>query len=215
MNKIKKLVLFLILVSFGIAFYYYPTMPDMMASHWGFNGEVNGYMTKFWGLFLLPILSLGLFLLFLLIPKIDPLRENVVKFIKYFDRFILVMELFLFYIYILTILWNRGLQFNISGILTPALGLLFFYMGVLMENARPNWFIGIRTPWTLSSENVWNKTHKLGGKLYKASGIIALLGVFAGDLSIFFVLIPIILVSFYLTIYSYVEYGKEKSQNSK
>jgi uncharacterized membrane protein len=209
MNKIKTAVIAMILISFVVAIFLYPQMPDMMASHWNYTGQVNGYMSKFWGLFLMPILSLALFGIFLLIPKIDPLKENVAKFGKYFDGFILVMELFLFYLYLLTIFWNRGVEFNMTGLLTPALGILFYYIGILIENAKPNWFIGIRTPWTLSSENVWTKTHRLGGKLYKAAGVISLFGIFAGDYGIFFVLIPIVFVSIYLTVYSYMEYKKE------
>jgi uncharacterized membrane protein len=154
-------------------------------------------------------MSAALFGLFLLIPKIDPLKENVVKFGKYFDGFILIMELFLFYLYLLTIFWNRGAEFNMTGFLTPATGILFYYMGILIENAKPNWFIGIRTPWTLSSENVWTKTHQLGGKLYKAAGVISFFGILAGNYGIFFVLIPIVCVSIYLTVYSYMEYKKE------
>jgi uncharacterized membrane protein len=210
MNKIKLLVLILIAASFGIGIYFYPQMPALMASHWDYKGEVNGYMPRFWGLFLLPLLSLGLYLLFLAIPKIDPLKWDKANFNKYYEGFLLVFELFFFYIYALTVAWSRGAHFDMTVAMVPALGLLFYYLGLLIENAQPNWFVGIRTPWTLSSPTVWYKTHKLGGKLFKAAGVIALLGVFAGNLALFFVLIPIVAVSLYLTLYSYLEYTREK-----
>jgi uncharacterized membrane protein len=79
-----------------------------------------------------------------------------------------------------------------------------------MEKAKKNWFVGIRTPWTLSSENVWEKTHKIGAKLFKAAGITALLGVLAPAYSFFFILGPILAASLYLVLYSYLEYRKEK-----
>jgi uncharacterized membrane protein len=94
--------------------------------------------------------------------------------------------------------------------MTPAMAVLFYYCGVLVENAEKNWFIGIRTPWTLSSDSVWKKTHKLGGKLFKINGVIALLGMLFGQWAFFFVIVPAIFVSFYTILYSYLEYQKEK-----
>lgn len=202
--------MFIILISFLISIYYYPIFPDKIASHWGIDGNVDGYMNKFWGLFLMPIISVALFTLFLLMPKIDPLKENIKKFQKYFDNFILLIFLFLFYIYLLTIFWNLGSRFNMGQFMAPALGILFFYSGILTENAKKNYFIGIRTPWTLASENVWNKTHKLGGKLFKVSGIISFFGFIVPNFAFYFVIIPVIFSAVYSTVYSYIEFKKER-----
>ncbi|MCK5176311.1 MAG: SdpI family protein, partial [Candidatus Aenigmarchaeota archaeon] len=156
--KTQTIILTILLLSFAIGIYIYPQMPDKMASHWNAQGQVDGYMSKFWGVFLMPTISVGLLLLFLLIPKIDPLKANIEKFRKYYDDFIVMMIAFLFYVYLLTLVWNSGFVFNMTQFLTPASGLMFYYIGILTQNAKRNWFIGIRTPWTLSSENVWNKT---------------------------------------------------------
>ncbi len=209
MKKNKIIILGIISLSFIIAIYIYPQMPEKMASHWNIQGEVDSYMSKFWSLFLMPIISIGLFFLFILIPKIDPLKENIKKFRKYFDGFIVLIMIFLFYVYLLTIFWNIGIRFNMTQFMMPALGILFYYCGILVENAKRNWFIGIRTPWTLSSEKVWNKTHKIGGKLFKATGIIALGGIFLPKYAVLFLTIPIISVAVYTIIYSYFEYQKE------
>jgi uncharacterized membrane protein len=88
-------------------------------------------------------------------------------------------------------------------------GMLFIYLGFLLEHAEPNWFVGIRTPWTLSSESVWKKTHRLGGKLFKIAGVICLLGVLFQDYAIWTIMVPILLVSFYVVVYSYIEFQKE------
>jgi len=189
MRKSSVIILLIILASFIAAIYLYPQMPDEMASHWNFKGEVDDYLPKFWGLFLMPIISLGLFLLFLLIPKIDPLKANIEKFRKYFDGFIVLIIVFLFYIYFLSIAWNLGKRFDMGQMMVPALGILFYYCGILVENAKRNWFIGIRTPWTLSNEKVWERTHKIGGKLFKISGVIAFLGIVLPKYAVFFVLI--------------------------
>ncbi len=209
MKKNKIIILGIISLSFIIAIYVYPQMPEKMASHWNIQGEVDSYISKFWSLFLMPIISIGLFLLFILIPKIDPLKENIEKFRKYFDGFIVLIMIFLFYVYLLTIFWNIGIRFNMTQFMMPALGILFYYCGILVENAKRNWFIGIRTPWTLSNEKVWDKTHKIGGKLFKVTGIIAFLGIFLPKYAIFFVIIPVISVAVYTIIYSYFEHQKE------
>ena len=211
MKKNYLIIFLIILASFIVGIYFYPQMPEMMASHWNTKGQVDDYLPKFWGSFLMPFVSLGLFLLFILIPKIDPLKENIEKFRKYFDHFIMLIILFLFYIYILTILWNLNFRFDMSQLLIPAIGLLFYYCGILVENAKRNWFIGIRTPWTLSSDKVWEKTHKIGGRLFKIAGIVALFGIFFPDYSMFIVLVPALFVAVYTTVYSYFEYQKEKN----
>jgi len=209
MKKSYLVIIVLILISFGLGIYLYPQMPDEMASHWNIKGEADGYMSKFWGLFLMPIILLGLFLLFILIPKIDPLKANIAKFRKYFDGFMVLIMVFLFYIYLLSIAWNLGKRFDMSQMMVPALGILFYYCGILVENAKRNWFIGIRTPWTLSSEKVWEKTHKIGGKLFKVTGLIILLGIFFPNYAFYFILVPVLLAAFYTITYSYFEYQKE------
>lgn len=215
MEKSRIVIIGIIILSFLVGFYFYPQMPERVASHWNAQGEVDGYMPKSWGLFFMPLLLVGLFLLFLLIPKIDPLKENIKKFRKYFDGFIVLLMLFLFYIYLLTIFWNIGFRFNMGQLMIPALGILFYYCGILIENAKRNWFIGIRTPWTLSSETVWDKTHKIGGRLFKIAGVIALFGIFFPKQSILFVIVPVLLVTVYTLIYSYFAYQKEMNTSNK
>jgi len=209
MKKSELIIFIIILLSFAVGIYLYPQMPAKMASHWNIRGEVDGYMSKFWGLFLMPLISVGMFLLFVLIPKIDPLKANIEKFRKYFDGFIVLVMIFLFYIYLLTIFWNIGLRFNMGQLMIPAMAILFYYCGILIENAKRNWSIGIRTPWTLSNEKVWDKTHQLGGKLFKIVGIVAFLGIIFPNYAFFLILFPVIAVSIYTVIYSYFKYRKE------
>jgi uncharacterized membrane protein len=205
----EALALAILIVSFVLAFYFYPRMPEKMASHWDSRGEVNGYMSRIWALFLMPMISTVMFVLFIFIPRIDPLKENIGEFRNYFDGFVALMFLFLLYIYALTILWNAGRAVNIALAMPPSLGILFFYCGVLIGHAKRNWFIGIRTPWTLSNEKVWDKTHRIGGRLFKASGMIAIVGMFFGDLAFYFVVVPICCVAVYTIVYSYIEYQRE------
>jgi len=215
MKAIKIIILFAVFLSFVLAAYFYfscPQLPEEMASHWNTRGEVDGYISKFWGLFLMPLVALGCFLLFIFLPKIDPLKKNVEKFRKYFDIFILIIILFLLYIYLLTVFWNFGFRFNIIRLMAPAMGFLFFYCGILIKNAKRNWFIGIKTPWTLSSDKVWDKTHKLGGKLFKIIGIISFLGVIFPNYFVWLILVPTLVITLFILFYSYFEYQKETKQ---
>ena len=105
-RKTVAIVLILLLVSTLAAVLHWNQLPDAMASHWDINDQVNGTMPKVWGVFLLPLISLALFLLFLLIPEIDPLKKNIAKFRDLFNLFIVFMTLFLMYVYGLSIAWN-------------------------------------------------------------------------------------------------------------
>jgi uncharacterized membrane protein len=205
----KKIPLAVTVISFLTGFYLYPYLPDKIASHWGITGEVNGYMGKFWGIFLMPVISVVLLVLFIVIPKIDPLSKNIARFRKYFDRFIGFIFLFLFYIYLLTIFWNLGFRFNMSRMLAPAFSLLFYQIGILIGKAQRNWSIGVRTPWTLSSDDVWNKTHRLGSKGYKILAIIGLLGLVWPVFFLTAMISGIIVFSLYLVFYSYFEYQRQ------
>jgi uncharacterized membrane protein len=208
MKRTKIIIFLIIILFFAVGFYLYPAMPENMASHWNAAGQVDGYLPKFWGLFLMPIISLIMALLFLWIPEIDPLKENIQKFRKYFDDFIILMMLFLFYIYFLSLFWNLGQRFNMIYMITPSFAVLFYYIGIMVEKAKRNWFIGIRTPWTLSSEVVWDKTHQIGGKLFKISALLVLVGIFFGRYAILFIIMPAILTAIYTFIYSYFEYQR-------
>mgnify|MGYP001610118197 CR=1 FL=1 len=209
MKKFYVAVL-VIVFSFILSIYLYPRLPEMIASHWDLNGNVNGYMNKFWGVFMLPIVLTGILILFSLIPKIDPLRKNIEKFRKYFDRFILMIVFFMSYVYILTIAWNLGYRFNMNLMMAPAIGALMFFIGGVLEKAERNWFIGIRNPWTLSSDKVWKKTHKIGGKLFKLFGVAMLIGLLFNNMMFWIVLIGAVGLSLFLFVYSYVIWKNEK-----
>ena len=198
----------IILLSFFIGIVSYSYMPDMMPMHWNAQGEIDGYMGKLWGLFMSPMISLGLFALFLVIPKLDPKRSNLESFKEYYQGIILVIVGFLFYVYILTILSAIGYKFNMVQAMSISFAVLFYYIGIVLKKTKSNFFVGIKTPWTLSDEKVWEKTHDLGGKLFKISGIIAFFGALFKEVAIFLMIIPIIVASIFIYIYSYLEYAK-------
>lgn len=205
------IVLLLIVSSAAAGFLLWNRLPEQMASHWNINDQVNGYMPKFWGVFMMPLITLGMFLLFLAIPAIDPLKANIAKFREAFNLFIVLLTAFLLYIYGLSLAWNLGYTgFKMSTSMLPAIGLLFIFIGFMLRRAKRNFFIGIRTPWTLSSDYVWDKTHQLGAILFIASGVLAFIGgLFGGMMALWFFFVPLIGSTVFLLIYSYVLYQRE------
>lgn len=208
MKTSEKILLIIVFAFFILAIFAYNYMPEKMATHWNIKGEADNFSSRFWGVSIIPITGLILFIIFLILPRIDPLKNNVKKFRKYFDFFVAGILLFLFYIYTLSLLWNIGWQINITMAIIPALALLWYSTGVLLSGAERNWFIGIRNPWTLSDDRVWAKTHALGGKLAKASAVIALVSVFTGPLAFFLSIIPMLASMVFLMFYSYFTYQK-------
>jgi uncharacterized membrane protein len=185
-------------------------LPEPMASHWGVDDQVNGYMSKFWGVFLMPVITIAMLLMFLVVPSIDPLKANIATFRDYFNAFIALIVAFMVYIYGLTLVWNLGYtNFRMSTAMLPAMGLLFIFVGVMIGKAKRNYFIGIRTPWTLSSDKVWDETHRIGGKLFIASGVLALLGAFFPDYAFWFIMVPVLGTALFTVVYSYILFQRE------
>ena len=190
--------------------YLYPNMPSEMPSHWNTKGEVDDYMPKFWGLFLMPMIIAVMLVLFTVLPNIDPVRKNLKDFKVYYENFIILVIIFLFYIYLLTLFASIGVIFDMTTMIMPALGFLMYFIGGILEKTKPNWFIGIRNPWTLSNKKVWEKTHRRGSVLFKATGLLTIIGMLFHEDAYLFLLIPLLFSVVYLFIYSYLEYKKEK-----
>jgi len=205
------IILLMLVIGTAAGVLLWNRLPDQMASHWNINDQVNGYMPKVWGVFLMPLIVLGMSVLFLVIPSIDPLKSNIVKFRETFNLFIVLIVAFMLYIHRLTLVWSLGYtNFKMSTSMLPSMGLLFIFIGFMLRKAKRNFFIGIRTPWTLSSDTVWDKTHQLGAVLFMASGVLALIGgIFGGMMAFWFLFVPLIGSTIFLLIYSYFLYQQE------
>jgi uncharacterized membrane protein len=201
------LVLAVLMIEVGV--YSYPHMPDVVAVHWNAQGVANGFGSRFQAAFTLPLIMIAVAALLLFIPEIDPLKSNIEKFRSDFNGFMLAFALFFFYLHVLTTLLNLGFQFSLNQFLVPGFGIFIYACGVLLGKAKRNFFIGIRTPWTLSSDTVWAKTHLLGGQLFKISGVISILGALFPNLALLFLLVPLMAASTIAVVYSYVLFRSE------
>jgi uncharacterized membrane protein len=204
-NELKAGIV-LILVSLAVGAYAFTLLPEQVASHWGLSGEADGYMSKAVGAFLMPGILAVMFAVLIIVPRIDPLKANIETFKKDYHQFVLVVMSFLFLVYLQTILWNLGTEISFNLTMPVLLGFLFVYLGVLLDKAKRNYFIGIRTPWTLSSDVVWDKTHKLGAKVFKAIGIVSIISVLLPAYAILAVIGLIVAAAVGLMVYSYLVY---------
>jgi len=207
METEKLSAIVLIALSFAISLYAFPMLPESVASHWGLEGEVNGYMPAFGGAFFIPVLSAVLFVIFLAIPSIDPLRANIDSFRTDYHRFIFVIVLFLSLVHIQMLLWNLGTEISFNLTMPILMGGLFFYIGDLLGKVKRNWFIGIRTPWTMSNDVVWDKTHKVGGKLFKAAGAISALSALFPAYVFYVVIISVLMAALASIVFSYLAFS--------
>ena len=210
MNKSNYFAIIILVILFVISLLAYFYLPDVVPSHWDINGNVNGHSSKLLAVLLMPIMSGILFLLLYFLPRFDPLKENYKYFQKYYDGFVLTFLLFMLYMQLLIIVFGLGKTFNFGVAIIPGFFFLFFYLGVMLKHTKRNYFVGIRTPWTLNSDENWNKTHIFGSNLFIISAFIALLGLIFQKLCFFLLIIPIIISAIIIVIYSYYIYKAEK-----
>ena len=198
----------LVAISLIVAAVLWGQLPDPMPSHWNAAGEIDGYMSKFWGVLLMPVITTVMVGLFLLIPQIDPLKANIAQFRDIFNLFIVAFTAYMVYIYALTMAAALGYQFNMTYMLIPVVGLLFIGVGYLMKKAKRNFFIGIRTPWTLSNDEVWDKTHQLGSKFFMAGGFVTIVSAFLGEVGFWIMMVAMLVTAFYPMVYSYILFAQ-------
>jgi uncharacterized membrane protein len=193
---------------FGI--YFYIHFPQVVVGHWNFVGEPNGYLSKFWGAFALPLVIIGVYFLFFILPILDPLQERYTSFSKAYQFIRNAVLIALFIIFITGGAYNLGYPVKIGMVVPVVIGLMLLAVGNHLGQIKPNWFVGIRTPWTLSSERVWNKTHKIGGRMFILFGILLVIIPFLPQaLGISFFILGIVLLIAVPIVYSYILYKEE------
>lgn len=205
-------MLFFLLTIFAVGIYIAPTMPDRVPTHWNIRGEVDGYGSKYINLFLMPSIALVAYLLMSFLPAIDPFRKNYEKFAKPYLYFKIFLAFF--FVYLEIFLLYSSVRFSPpQGSLMFAIpfSLLLCFIGWILPQLKRNFFIGIRTPWNLISDENWKKTHDFGGKTFLLAGIASLVAAFFGSVPGFVVLIAsVFIAAFAAVIYSYLIYRKEK-----
>ncbi|MGB9791525.1 MAG: SdpI family protein [Thermacetogeniaceae bacterium] len=191
----------------------YPHLPERVPSHWNFRGEVDAYSSPLFGAFFAPLMSIGLYLLLLVTPLIDPKRENYTRFAEAYRLLRWSFVLFMSALYAVTVLNALGHRIDVGFMVKALTGILFVIIGNFMGEFRHNYFVGIKTPWTLASEEVWQRTHRLGAKVWVAGGLACLLTApvpGAWGMAIYFAAIAAMVAI--PTVYSYILFRRQRSE---
>ena len=155
----------------------YPKLPDIVPIHWNAHGQVNGWGPK-WSLFAYsPGLMLGVVLIFAALPWLSPKKFEVDSFRATYLYIMVVIVAMLAYCQILVLVTALGLVLDVSRAIEGGVCLLIALLGNVMGKVRRNFYVGIRTPWTIANEQVWNATHRFAAKTFFAGGLLGLLGV--------------------------------------
>jgi immunity protein, SdpI family len=199
----------------AISVWTYSSLPPTVATHWNLRGTPDGFSSRFVAVAIGPVIIVGITLLFNLLPKIDPRRENYARFLSTYWLFANAVIVFLLIPHGMVIATGLGYSVRIDRLMPLFIGLLFVVIGNYLTRVEPNWFVGIRTPWTLSSDTVWRKTHRTGGWLMVIGGIALATGGFLPRSALLPLLIgTIVVVAVIPIVQSYVLWKREQHGRS-
>ncbi|MBU1092799.1 SdpI family protein [Patescibacteria group bacterium] len=195
-----------------VGWWTYPKLPAQVPSHWGITGEIDGWTSPLGHALGVPAMMLGLYILFLLIPILEPRRDHFHKSLGFYQMIRNFMMAFLLFLFLITT-WTAttGQPLRIDVIVPIAVGVLFIFIGNYLHQVKSNFFMGIRTPWTLSSDIVWRKTHHLGGYMFVLGGLLFFTTpLWPTPLNFYIPMVGILLAALVPIVYSYWLFTKEK-----
>lgn len=188
LNKTTIITTLACLLPMLMALAVYDRLPDLVAVHFNFAGEADSYAPKAMAVFGLPLLMAGINLITNIALDHDPKRANASKMLALVGRW--TVPVMSFVVMGITILKSLGAEIAINKVLPAIIGVLFFAIGNYMPKCKQNYTVGVKTPWTLSSEENWNKTHRLSGYLWIGMGaLLAVSGFFSFSAAVFMVII--------------------------
>lgn len=205
----SKTVLAIVAGMFLLSIAMYASLPDVVPTHWGVSGEADGFSSKAFGAFFAPVLGLLIAFLFPIVQRMDPKRESYANFQGTWTRLQIGIVGFFAYIHVVTLFAGLYPQISahVATFITSGMGVLFILIGNSMGKIEQNWFVGLRTPWTLSDPEVWRKSQRLGGLLFVLGGIAILILslTMRSDMILFIAFMSVVLlVSVIPIVYSYI-----------
>jgi uncharacterized membrane protein len=189
----------------------YSRLPDPMVIHWNVAGEPDGYGSRVFGTFLLPAVILALWGLLLVLPRIDPRKQNIEQFRDTYDIFVIAVVAVLCALQVGILGYALGWPIQIGRLAPIAIGTLLVMLGILLPRFRSNFFFGIRTPWTLSSDAVWARTHRVGGYAMVLMGaLLAMAGIAGTQFWLVLAVAGSLVLVLAILVYSYVLWRAEQ-----
>lgn len=209
--KTEWFPILLLLIAIGFSVWSYKLLPEMVATHWNIQGQVDAWGSKKFNNLFFPGLLIAMYFLFNIIPNFDPKKERYAEFANVYLMMRNAILCVLTIVFGSTILFNLGYPLNISAIVGGVIGILFLLIGNYFGKLKLNYFVGFRTPWTLSSENVWNKTHRVGGKAFIILGLIIAISPWLKPVTALIAMSIGFALMIGVGVYSYVLFKKEKT----
>lgn len=187
----------------------YPHLPDRVPSHWNIRGEVDAYSSKFWSAFGIPLMTAGIYVMMLVLPALDPRKQNYARFAGAYRLLKLILAAFFSGVYLLVVTSALGYPIPVDRAMQFGVSLLILLLGNLMGQLRHNYFVGIKTPWTLASETVWQKTHRFGGRVWVTAGFTGILGsLIGGSIGVALLIAALAAAGLVPIVYSYLAFRK-------
>lgn len=165
----------LVVLTFAASIFAYPRLPDRVPTHWNIHGQVDAYGSRWIATFLIPGMLIALWGLLRVLPRIDPRRENYASMQGTYDLVVNVTLTLLAVVHFVVLGAVMGAPISIGRVVPAIIGGALVIIGKVLPRARPNWWFGIRTPWTLSNDRVWERTHHVGGYVMMVVGVLAIL----------------------------------------
>lgn len=201
----------LVAAAFAASAAVYGRLPERMPIHWNAAGAVDGYGSRLAGAFLVPGLMVVLAAMIPLLPRLDPRGASYEAFRPAYHLVMNAVLTFTLVVHLVLLASGLGHPVPAARIVLVGVGLLLMLIGAVLPRTRPNWMFGIRTPWTLSSDRVWERTHRVGGALMLAAGALTALAAVADSRRAFPVVVGGVLVAAFGSIaYSYVAWRQER-----
>ena len=189
----------------------YPRLPPTVATHWSLRGTPDGFSSRGWAIAIIPLVIVVMTALFNVLPKVDPRRENYAKFLGTYWLIANAVIAFMLIAHAMIIASGLGFFVRVDRLMPVGIGLLFVFLGNYLTRVEPNWFVGIRTPWTLSSDAVWRKTHRTGGWLMVIGGLVLVVGAFLPHGAFLPLLVAtVVMVALIPIVQSYVLWKREQ-----
>ena len=181
-------------------------LPHELPTHWNASGEIDGYSSKPFAVFALPLILLAIHLVCTFATMADPKRKNING--KIFTLVLWICPILSILCGGMTYSVALDINIDVSMIIIIFIGLLFVVLGNYLPKCRHNYTMGIKLPWTLANEENWNRTHRFAGPLWVVGGIITIVMSFIKNMWIFFAIV--MLITIIPGIYSYILYRKSK-----
>jgi uncharacterized membrane protein len=211
------LAIIIICLQILISLATYPFLPALVPSHWNAAGQIDSYMPKALNAILLPAISLGTYLLVRLLlaagPKLG--AQNQRATLPVVNIILVGVLLLMLVVQLITIATALRVPVDVPLVISLSIGALLILLGNYLGKLRRNFWAGIRTPWTLASSTVWERTHRLGGWLFVAAGVLDIIMAFIAPLRIWGMLVLTLLIVVILFAYSYVVYQRSEARGGE